>query len=152
MFLNNKKKNGFYSIIFFITQEEPISWGEDHICGRSTSTYPMITVNKGTEKEISYRDGDPICDRFLVQLLPLRTIAIVADGCNWGEKPRKAAERATNSFADYLLKHQAEATTTHYVARLISRAFSIAQQRFLYFIREKKEVITNIKIKYFRRI
>lgn len=58
----------------------------------------------------------------------------MADGCNWGEKPRKAAERATDNFADYLLKHQAEATTTHYAARLISRAFSIAQHRFLFFI------------------
>jgi len=64
-------------------------------------------------------------------MMPQRTIAIVADGCNWGEKPRKAAEKATTCFADYLLEHQAEATTTHYVARLISRAFAIAHHSIL---------------------
>jgi len=111
--------------------ENPITWGDDYFCGRSTSTYPIISVNEGTEQERQRRDGDPICDRFLVQMFPKRTIAIIADGCNWGEKPRKAAEKATNSFADYLVSHQTEATTTHYVARLITRAFAMAHYSIL---------------------
>ena len=106
------------------------------MCGRSISTYPTIVANKGTEKEFSHRDGDPICDRFLVQMLPERTIAIVADGCNWGNKPKTAAQRASNSFAEYMLAHQHEATTTHYVARLITRAFSVAHHRLVNLINE----------------
>ena len=102
----------------------------------------MIVANKGTDKEFTHRDGDPICDRFLVQLLPKRSIALVADGCNWGEKPRKAAEKASNSFADYLLEHQAEATTTHYVARLITRAFSVAHHSILEGSRDSWDVGT----------
>lgn len=75
------------------------------------------------------RDGDPICDRFVIQMLPRRTIAIVADGCNWGRKPKIAAQRASDAFAEYLLEHHHEATTTHYVARLITRAFSLAHYK-----------------------
>lgn len=116
-----------------------ISWGNDHICGRSISTYPKITLNKGTEKEIKKRTGDPICDRFLVQLLQERTIAIIVDGCNWGEKPRKAAEQASNHFAEYLQQYQSEATTTHYMARLITRALSIAHHRFIFILSKEKD-------------
>lgn len=89
----------------------------------------MITLNKGTDKETTKRTGDPICDRFFVQMIRDRAIILVADGCNWGEKPRKAAEKASNNFVQYLVEHQAEATTTHYVARLITRALSIAHNR-----------------------
>ncbi len=35
------------------------------------------------------RVGDPICDVFGVQVFANRTLVALADGCNWGEKPKK---------------------------------------------------------------
>jgi len=67
----------------------------DVVAGESISTYPFIPGNPT-------RDGDPICDRFSVQIFENRLIACVADGCNWGEKPRAAAHKANAAFVDYV--------------------------------------------------
>jgi len=35
------------------------------------------------------RVGDPICDVFGVQIYANCTLFALADGCNWGERPKK---------------------------------------------------------------
>eukprot|EP01119_Soliformovum_irregulare_P000407 TRINITY_DN10280_c0_g1_i1.p1 TRINITY_DN10280_c0_g1~~TRINITY_DN10280_c0_g1_i1.p1 ORF type:complete len:649 (+),score=163.72 TRINITY_DN10280_c0_g1_i1:75-2021(+) len=59
--------------------------------GKSVSTYPW-TPNKKA------RDGDPICDRFGVQIHPNRILVTLADGCNWGKRPEDAADKAASCF------------------------------------------------------
>ena|SRR3990167_2714207 len=113
-----------------LKKEKLITWGNDIISGRAISTYPEVVYNQGTEYEIKRREGEPICDRFLIDILPNRMIALIADGCNWGDKPRRAAKNASDAFADYLLQYQHTITNTHQAARLISRAFAIAHHRY----------------------
>lgn len=43
-----------------------------------------------------------MCDQFFVRLLGNRTVFALADGCNWGPRPREAAMRATASIIDQL--------------------------------------------------
>jgi len=58
------------------------------------STYPRIP-DFG-------RSGDPICDRFFSQLYQRYSLIALADGCNWGIKPREAAILACNEIISYL--------------------------------------------------
>jgi len=67
----------------------------DTVAAKAVSTYPFIPGNP-------IRDGDPIADRFCVQIFENRLIACVADGCNWGEKPKEAACKATGAFLEYV--------------------------------------------------
>lgn len=96
------------------------------VSGRCISTYPLITINAPDGTVHQLRDGDPICDRFIATLMPRRQILVVADGCNWGLKPKIAAVNASNTFSEYIRDHHHEVTSTHYAARLISRAFALA--------------------------
>lgn len=52
--------------------------------GLVISLYPYIPERKA-------RDGDPICDSFRVHAHDNGTVWCIADGCNWGEKPRQAS-------------------------------------------------------------
>eukprot|EP01116_Phalansterium_solitarium_P012300 TRINITY_DN28477_c0_g1_i1.p1 TRINITY_DN28477_c0_g1~~TRINITY_DN28477_c0_g1_i1.p1 ORF type:complete len:516 (-),score=151.74 TRINITY_DN28477_c0_g1_i1:292-1671(-) len=61
---------------------------------RTVSTYP---IHPSKQK----RDGDPVCDRFNVQLFRHRAVLALGDGCNWGPRPRDAAARATEAFVGY---------------------------------------------------
>jgi serine/threonine protein phosphatase PrpC len=72
---------------------------QNHFSGRTISTYPPAAI--GTTRE-----GDPICDRFYVEFYPERTIFAIADGCNWGIRPREAAIKATKAFANHLATNQ----------------------------------------------
>eukprot|EP01124_Arcella_intermedia_P015677 TRINITY_DN22241_c0_g1_i2.p1 TRINITY_DN22241_c0_g1~~TRINITY_DN22241_c0_g1_i2.p1 ORF type:complete len:322 (-),score=51.18 TRINITY_DN22241_c0_g1_i2:275-1240(-) len=66
--------------------------GEFHNAFASTtSTYPHYP---NTTK----REGDPICDSFRVHIHQELFIACIADGCNWGERPREASNRGKDAF------------------------------------------------------
>jgi hypothetical protein len=57
------------------------------------------------------RDGDPICDRFGYCLFDSRSITVMADGCNWGERPKQAAVQARNTVLQFLKQVQHEIFT-----------------------------------------
>eukprot|EP01104_Vermistella_antarctica_P006551 TRINITY_DN1725_c0_g1_i1.p1 TRINITY_DN1725_c0_g1~~TRINITY_DN1725_c0_g1_i1.p1 ORF type:complete len:893 (-),score=194.36 TRINITY_DN1725_c0_g1_i1:65-2743(-) len=94
---------------------------EDRLSARTISTYPNLI---GTDS----RMGDPICDRFCVQLLDDISIVAVADGCNWGEKPATAAEIAATTLVKYVGARQHRIGSDMRKAAIqILRGFSDAQ-------------------------
>ena len=63
------------------------------------------------------RVGDPICDVFGVQVFANRTLVALADGCNWGEKPKKGAGRESRrclSIGRLLVEGQALSMSRSY--------------------------------------
>lgn len=103
------------------------------VAGKSISTYPFIPGNPT-------RDGDPICDRFSVQVYENRLIACVADGCNWGEKPRAAAHRANASFIDYVNANQDAIVDVKKAGVVLLSAFECAHNSIM----EGKEVFWEV--------
>jgi hypothetical protein len=74
------------------------------------------------------RDGDPICDRFAVSLFQNRSILCIADGCNWGPRPRDAATNATNAFIHYVKSHHHDTLDVKEFGPLLLRAFAAAHE------------------------
>jgi hypothetical protein len=70
----------------------------DLVCAKTISTYPL--------RDQKNRDGDPICDRFAVELYSNRAIIAVADGCNWGKRPLEAAVKGIQGFVKHLVEQQ----------------------------------------------
>jgi len=66
---------------------------QEQISTQTVSTYPL----RGNT-----RQGDPICDRYGITVYENRIICVVADGCNWGERPRWAAEKCRNIVQEHL--------------------------------------------------
>jgi len=66
----------------------------DFAAGRTITTYPYVGDH-------SHRQGQPICDRFYVEMTRGRTLMAVADGCNWGERPLEAASKAIQGFVSH---------------------------------------------------
>jgi len=86
--------------------------------GRAISTYPHLPGKDS-------RDGDPICDSFLVELLDEGTIvAVVADGCNWGRRPLEASNSAKNAFTEYFRNHLHELRNLKDVGQHLANSIS----------------------------
>jgi hypothetical protein len=100
--------------------------------GRTISTYPWDTNNGKKEKQ-----GSPVCDRFSVMLFEERYVIVLADGCNWGLRPREAALRAINAFVEYVTTNHSSAQTLKNAAELMLHGFSRAHKK----IAEGKEDI-----------
>mmetsp|Transcript_14999 Transcript_14999/g.20981 ORF Transcript_14999/g.20981 Transcript_14999/m.20981 type:complete len:915 (+) Transcript_14999:136-2880(+) len=94
------------------------SFGE-HVCGRSVSSYPVFNGK---------REGDPICDMFVLSHYENRTIAAVADGCSWGEESKEAARKASRMYLQYMKRCQDLIQTTHDAANFILRAYFAGHQ------------------------
>lgn len=94
-----------------------------YCCGTSISTYPraMNPEQRGIKKE-----GDPICDQFEVAIFPSRLISVIADGCNWGERPRIGAKIACEAFTEYLIQSIPRITTIQSAGCHILQAMSQA--------------------------
>lgn len=90
-------------------------------CGRTISSYPHLPGN-------STREGDPICDQFCFIQMADRSISCVADGCNWGQKPRIAAKKAAKAFTDYLFSKQHQITDLQNLGNFLLRACSEANK------------------------
>lgn len=92
-----------------------------HLCAESVGGYPA-----GSQ-------GSIMCDRFHVKSFGDRTIFALADGCNWGVRPRTAATRASAGFIDYLadLKIQSEASTLLSLKEHILRAYRVAHAKIV---------------------
>jgi len=90
---------------------------------RSISTYPLLP---GGEK-----DGDPIADRLYVQVHENRCIVAVADGCNWGKRPQRAAHDAIAAFSHYFNNHQAQIRDLQDAGHYLLRSFSEAHNKIV---------------------
>lgn len=101
-----------------------------YACARAISTYPHPPSKES-------RDGDPICDQFCLRIFKNRTIFSLADGCNWGIKPREAASRACLSFSKYVNKNHHRLTTTQDAGLVCLEALAEANNAI---IRGKKDV------------
>lgn len=96
----------------------------DIAAGRSISTYPHIPGNPG-------RDGDPIADRFATHVFENRVIAAVADGCNWGAKPREAAQKANAAFIEYVNASHDAITDVKKAGAVLLNAFEHAHNSIM---------------------
>lgn len=97
---------------------------EDFISAKSISTYPK----KG---EGNKREGDPICDQYCLSHFSNRTIFSLADGCNWGDEPRNAAQKAVRVFEEYMKKHQRDIKYTTDVINFMLRAYLTAHNTII---------------------
>eukprot|EP01127_Copromyxa_protea_P023880 TRINITY_DN9166_c0_g1_i1.p1 TRINITY_DN9166_c0_g1~~TRINITY_DN9166_c0_g1_i1.p1 ORF type:complete len:1278 (-),score=216.41 TRINITY_DN9166_c0_g1_i1:172-4005(-) len=114
-------------------QVHPSSW-KDSVSGISVSGYPMESHWDEITKKIvqtNRRQGDPICDQFCVDLYENGVLFSLADGCNWGWKPRNAAFNASRRFIEYLRSNHKSLTNAQIASLVCSRGFSQAQQKIL---------------------
>eukprot|EP01126_Amoeba_proteus_P040307 TRINITY_DN4293_c0_g1_i10.p1 TRINITY_DN4293_c0_g1~~TRINITY_DN4293_c0_g1_i10.p1 ORF type:complete len:1171 (-),score=213.78 TRINITY_DN4293_c0_g1_i10:70-3582(-) len=107
---------------------------DEDLYGHSISNYPMLTVfNPDGSFEIDQvaHQGDPICDQFVLERFENRVIFAVADGCNWGWKPRNAAYTATRSFIEHVRKNQTALLSVRVAAKLFLQGFQAAHKAIL---------------------
>jgi serine/threonine protein phosphatase PrpC len=93
---------------------------------RSLSTYPLLPTGQ--------RDGDPNADCAWVRLYANRAFVALADGCNWGHRPRDAARSAVAALRDYLTRRcgrDAVVPDLHEAAHYLLRAFAEADRRIM---------------------
>ena len=67
--------------------------------------------------------------RIFLILFICRSIIVVADGCNWGERPKRAAERARNSVMGYLKEKNPKIKTVNDAKLYLLRSFNDAHNR-----------------------
>lgn len=96
----------------------------NHCCCKTVSSYPL-------KKNYHVREGDPICDRYFVKLYENRIIAALADGCNWGERPRQAAKKACKSFTMHMNEAHKKAKNLQELAKSFLDAYADAHRRIL---------------------
>lgn len=94
-------------------EQEKTRFTDDRVYCRSLSTYSRIPSSP------TLRYGDPVCDYYTVRICDERVISVVADGCNWGPKPREAAIRASTMFANHISLHHNSVEDTHELALLM---------------------------------
>jgi len=75
-------------------------------CAKQTSTYPLLPDGQT-------RDGDPIADKFFVQLMQNRGLLAIADGCNWGPRSMNAARNAITAFKEYFVQPRTKKPPRH---------------------------------------
>ena len=88
-------------------------------CARTISSYPHLPGYKR-------REGDPICDMFRVKLYDSRVLVALADGCNWGTRPRDAARAASSAFIEYMEQRLDQIVTASDAGLFLLRAMSVA--------------------------
>eukprot|EP01102_Stenamoeba_stenopodia_P010234 TRINITY_DN3065_c0_g1_i1.p1 TRINITY_DN3065_c0_g1~~TRINITY_DN3065_c0_g1_i1.p1 ORF type:complete len:868 (-),score=168.77 TRINITY_DN3065_c0_g1_i1:9-2612(-) len=114
-------KSGFYYNL-------PLEWPEINskfgAYGHAISTYPYNT-------HLKTRLGDPICDKYEFLRFENMTIGAVADGCNWGVKPKIAAERACQASLGYLEENAKKITTLEEAAFYLVRSVAIAHNKIV---------------------
>lgn len=96
----------------------------DIVAGKSISTYPHIPGNPN-------RDGDPIADRFAGYVYENRVVAAVADGCNWGAKPKEAAHKANAAFIEFVNSTHDSITDVKKAGQVLLQAFEYAHNSIM---------------------
>jgi hypothetical protein len=94
------------------------------VCAQSVATYPQDSLGYQV-----------ICDWFKVRLLPRvdRVIVAIADGCNWGMRPREAAQRACHAFVEFLSQPhvQSQIRDTRDCRHFLLRAMAKAHDKII---------------------
>ncbi|KAN0037096.1 hypothetical protein ACTFIV_002428 [Dictyostelium citrinum] len=101
----------------------PASFTERLYC-ISTSTYPFLP-------NTTERAGDPIADRYTCAVYNNRLITCLADGCNWGQKPKEAAQNASTAFIDYVISKNDDMTNVKEVGKILFNAFECAHKSIM---------------------
>ncbi|KAF2072885.1 hypothetical protein CYY_005809 [Polysphondylium violaceum] len=96
----------------------------DSLYAVSTSTYPFIP---GT----MVRAGDPIADRYTCCVYNNRLITCLADGCNWGQKPKEAAQKASTAFIEYVVSKNDLMTNVKEVGKILFEGFECAHKSIM---------------------
>mmetsp|Transcript_2142 Transcript_2142/g.6769 ORF Transcript_2142/g.6769 Transcript_2142/m.6769 type:complete len:518 (-) Transcript_2142:79-1632(-) len=96
--------------------ESPVSLGAQ-VTGHTVSTYPRV----GEE-----RYGDPVADFFSAHLFREAAVLALADGCNWGEGPRRAAARAAEGFSSYVYERLDEIEKVSDLGPVLLRGLAVA--------------------------
>jgi len=102
--------------------DESIRVYKNLLAARSVSTYPSMD---------GVRAGDPICDYYFIRVFAQATIFSLADGCNWGEAPKQAAQRSSSCFVHYLQDRLHLLTDTKRAARILLKAIGAAHNAVL---------------------
>ena len=114
-----------YNILYYLTNQ---GWDESipEADGDVVTLYDAVALDK--EKH----HGDPIADVFAIVARPSSAILALADGCNWGQKPLKAARCAVKGCIEFLNKTLFDDETmprdTQALAMLIRKSFDVAQE------------------------
>ena len=77
------------------------------------------------------QQGSPICDQYFVQVQPERVLMCVADGCNWGERPREAARIAAQCFVRHAQQAADGARTARDCGRMLLGAMRAAHNSII---------------------
>ena len=101
--------------------------GKNFAEGVSTSLYDRIQGK-------NQHNGDPVADVFGVVSFENSAVLAIADGVNWGHKPRLAARCAVNGAMSHIIERLYDSnssgypSTTHDIFHTILRSFEVAQQ------------------------
>eukprot|EP01094_Clydonella_sp_ATCC50884_P011330 TRINITY_DN21127_c0_g1_i1.p1 TRINITY_DN21127_c0_g1~~TRINITY_DN21127_c0_g1_i1.p1 ORF type:complete len:754 (+),score=257.55 TRINITY_DN21127_c0_g1_i1:278-2539(+) len=90
----------------------------------TVSTYPRVLIE-------GQRQGDPICDRYNMQLRSNMVITALADGCNWGTKPQEAAILASNEVVSYLGARIDSIDSVRTLGKMLLKAFMGAHKKII---------------------
>ena len=102
----------------------PIQSFGDHACCLAKSLYP-------SRENFHLKDGDPIADRYFVQLFENRVISTIASGCSWGERARRSAKKACKAISLFLAKKNREMKSLRDVSQFMIEGFGTAHRKIL---------------------
>ena len=101
--------------------------GKNFAEGISTSLYDRIP-------EKNQHNGDPVADVFGIVAFENSAVLAIADGVNWGHKPRLAARCAVKGAIGHIIEklynsnNNGYPNTTHDIFHTLLRSFDVAQQ------------------------
>lgn len=89
--------------------------------GHSVTTYPSV-----------YPGCIPICDCFALQYYEDNSfISAIADGCNWGNRPKEAAVKAITAFLRYMDERKVFIHDTKELGHYLLRGFAEAHKEII---------------------
>lgn len=105
----------------------------DDVGAKIVSTYPRKTHvdSDGTIRLDNVKQGSPICDQLCIERFENKTIVALADGCNWGKKPRDAAFKASRTFCEFIKRHLGEMATIQEAGKLFLQGVLQAHKRII---------------------
>jgi len=87
---------------------------------QQSSLYPTI---------LGRRHGDPVADKYLVQIYENTTFVGLADGCGWGTRAKAAAEEAIAGLKEEVVGKLKNIKDTRQAAMLLLHGFHLADQK-----------------------
>lgn len=110
-----------------------VSTTKNNITARSIATYPKDSLGYSI-----------VCDQFYVKAIGNRVIFALADGCNWGRGPRRAAQCACKAIIDEVASQevQMQIRDTLDIKHLLLGSFSIAHEMIVEEFAESGSIAT----------